>query len=182
MATQIKDAAWLEWIAGLMGAGSRQTITATLPPGRFYCLLDELPLHLVSRRQLELQSCSQDMFRQPLFLNPQCSILPNGQVPEELDERRNLLDGFHLQGTIAWVRDPITTALLPFWLGPRLEAIVPRIHSGKVAPASLPTHDRWLLAQAGILTTEDYARRSGRKSPRTVLLSFETKATFRSAV
>ena len=30
-----------------MGVGSRQRLTAALPPGQFHCLLDELPLHLI---------------------------------------------------------------------------------------------------------------------------------------
>ena len=34
-------------MAGLTGEVSRQSHSATFPPDRFYCLLDELPLHLV---------------------------------------------------------------------------------------------------------------------------------------
>src|SRR5271155_3834008 len=103
MASQVKDAAWLAWIAALMGAGSRQTHTATLPPHQFHCLLDELPLHLIPQRQLDSQ-------RRPsgrqLFLNPQCAVLPPGRVPEEMEQHRQLLGNFNLQGTVAWVRDP----------------------------------------------------------------------------
>jgi hypothetical protein len=161
MATQIKDATWLEWIAGLMGVGSRQTVTATLPPDRFHCLLDELPLHLIAQSQLEAQFSRLDISRQPLFVNPQCSVLHAGRVPEELKEQAHLLEGFHLQGTVAWVRDPATGALLPFWLGPRLEAIVSRLRSGDAAPDSIPADVRLLLARAGILATEDYAALRG---------------------
>jgi len=82
MASQVKDAAWLEWIAGLMGVGSRQTHSATLPPGQFHCLLDELPLHLVPQRRFESQSWRQS--HHSLFLNPECSVLPAGGVPAEL--------------------------------------------------------------------------------------------------
>src|SRR5271156_600593 len=98
MATQLKDTAWLDWIAGLMGVGSRQTQTATLPPGQFHCLLDELPLHLIPQRQLEYTR--QNLSEQQLFLNPQCSVLPPGQVPAELEPHRDLLENFNLQGTL----------------------------------------------------------------------------------
>jgi hypothetical protein len=157
MASQLKDTAWLEWIAGLMGMGSRQTQTATLPPGQFHCLLDELPLHLIPQRQLEYTQ--QNLSQPQLFLNPQCSVLPPGQVPAELEPHRDLLENFNLQGTVAWVRDPATGSLHPFWLGPRLEAEVSRLRAGEPAPDSLPSDVRSLLAGAGILTTEDYAQR-----------------------
>src|SRR5260370_4612676 len=159
MASQVRDSAWIEWIAGLMGVGSRQTLTAALPPGQFHCLLDELPLHLIPRRQLESR-CAHDSAQ--LVFNPQCSVLFSGQLPAELEPHRGLLENFHLQGTIAWVRDPATGAVLPFWLGPRLEAAVSRLRSGKggtgaAAPSSISADVRVLLAIAGILTSPDYA-------------------------
>jgi hypothetical protein len=155
MASQVRDTAWLEWIASLMGVGSRQTQTATLPPGQFHCLLDELPLHLLPQRQLEMQSSRG--VGEELFLNPQCSVLPAGQVPAELEPDRHLLENFNLQGTVAWVRDPATGALQPFWLGRRLEAVVSRLRAGEPTPASLPPEARGLLVGAGILTPADYA-------------------------
>jgi hypothetical protein len=159
MASQVKDAAWLEWIAGLMGAGSRQTLTATLPPGRFHCLLDELPLHLIPQRQLESRDWRQDLSHPPLFLNPRCSVLSPGHVPEELEAYRHLLKNFHLQGTVAWVRDPATTSLYPFWLGRRLEAVVSSLRAGEPVPASIPRDALFLLAAAGIVTSENQAER-----------------------
>jgi hypothetical protein len=159
MASQVRDTDWLEWIAGLMGAGSRPTHTATLPPGQFHCLLDELPLHLIPRRQLESQCWSQKGSQQQLFLNPQCSVLPSGQVPAELEPNRHLLKNFNLQGTVAWVRDPATNSLHPFWLGPRMEAVVSRLRPGELVRASLPDDVRFWLAGAGILTPADHAQR-----------------------
>jgi hypothetical protein len=159
MASQVKDAAWLEWIAGLMGVGSRQTHSATLPPGQFHCLLDELPLHLIPQRQVESQSWGRKLSDGDLFLNPQCSVLRSGRVPAELEPHRHLLKDFYLRGPMAWVRDPATTALQPFWLGPRLEAVVASLQAGKLAPASVSGDVLFLLAGAGILTTEGQAER-----------------------
>jgi hypothetical protein len=156
MASQVKDAAWLEWITGLMGVGSRQTYSATLPPGQFHCLLDELPLHLIPQRQLESQSGRRNL---PLFLNPDCSVLPAGQVPEELELHRHLLKDFYLQGTIAWVRDPATNSLRPFWLGPQLEVVVASLRRGAPVPEIVPRDVLFVLAGAGILMTEEQAER-----------------------
>ncbi|MFZ0770995.1 MAG: hypothetical protein WCA49_22905 [Candidatus Sulfotelmatobacter sp.] len=140
-----------------MGAASRRH-TATLPPHQFHCLLDELPLHLIPRWVLGSQHGRQDL-SQPLFLNSQCAVLPAGQVPAELESHRDLLEGFNLQGTVAWVRDPATGALQPFWLGPRLEAVVSGLRAGEAAPATLPKEVRLLLAGAGILTPGEHGER-----------------------
>jgi hypothetical protein len=158
MASQVKDSAWLEWIAGLMGVGSWQSLTSALPPGQFHCLLDELPLHLIPQRQLESLRVSQSRSK-PLLLNSECSILPLGQVPAELESHRALLENFHLQGTVAWVRDPAIGSLHPFCLGPRLEAEVSRLRAGDPVPEFFPGDVRVLLAAAGILAPEDAAQR-----------------------
>ncbi len=164
MASQVKDTAWLEWIAGLMGVGSRQTHTATLPPGQFHCLLDELPLHLIPRRQLESNCRRQKSPHQPLFVNSLCSVLPPGRVPADLESNPHLLENFSLQETIAWVRDPATGSLHPFWLGPRLQAVVSRLRAGEpvpdsLSPDALSQDDRFWLATAGILVPADHAGR-----------------------
>ena len=158
MASQVKDTAWLEWIAGLMGVGSRRTHSATLPPGQFHCLLEELPLHLIPQG-LESQCWWQKLSHEDFFLNPQCSVLPPGQVPEELELHRDLLKDFYLQGTMAWVRDPATDSLQPFWLGSRLEAVVASLPAGTPVPDTVPRDVLLLLAGAGILTTKAHAER-----------------------
>jgi hypothetical protein len=156
MASQIRDTEWLDWISSLMGAAPRQTHTATLPPGKFHCLLDELPLHLIPRRVLDPQH-RKSFLSQPLFFNPQCTVLAAGRVPEELESHRDLLEGFHLQGTVAWVRDPAVGSFSPLWLGPRLQAAVSSLRAGEAAPDSLPPKVLCLLAEAGILTPTEYA-------------------------
>ncbi len=157
MATQVNNTAWLEWIASLMGVGSRRTQTAMLPPAQFHCLLDELPLHLIPQRQLKLGW--HNLSDRQLFFNPQCSVLSGGEVPAELESHRELLENFNLQGTVAWVRDPATGSLQPFWLGPRLEAVVSRLRAGEPVPGSIPREVRSLLAEAGILMQENETER-----------------------
>src|SRR3979411_1512189 len=150
MASQVTDTAWLAWITRLMGGASPQTCAATFPPDRFYCLLDELPLHLIPRwfRKSEvLQRVNEE-----LFLNPECRICHAEDLPFDLGLHPEMLTGFASTGRLAWVRDPATLSLLPFWLGPKLEAVVSSLHPGEPAPARLPEDSRFLLAAAGILT------------------------------
>ncbi len=141
-----------------MGAAARQTYTATLPSGKFHCVLDELPVHLIPRRVLDPEYRKR-FLSQPLFFNPQCTVLASGQLPEELESHRDLLEGFHLQGTVAWVRDPAVGSFSPFWLGPRLQAAVSSLRAGEAATDSLPPKVLCLLAEAGILTPAEYAER-----------------------
>jgi len=141
-----------------MGIASRQTYTATLPPDRFHCLLDEMPLHLIPQGFLPSQR-ARKILEQPLFLNPQCSIYPAGNWPDELAGREELVAGFAPQGSIAWVRDPATRALLPFWLGPKLQATVQSLRLDEPAPPTLAEDERFRLAVAGILMPRDQADR-----------------------
>jgi hypothetical protein len=154
MASQVTDTAWLARIARLMGGASRQSCAATFPPNRFYCLLDELPLHLIPRWVGE---SFEKVREEELFLNPECRIGHGEQLPADLGFETELLTGFAPRGTVAWVRDPATLSLLPFWLGPKLEAVVSKLPPGHSASDRLPEDARFLLAAAGILTSEDRA-------------------------
>ena len=133
---------------------SRQNYAATLPPERFYCLLDELPLHLVPReaqRRLRLQ----EVREQPLYLNPDCIFCADGEVPEDLAPRADLLSAFAPQGTVAWVRSRVTGNLLPFWLGPELAAVIPSLRPNEAVLASVPEKYLGVLSAAGILQRDD---------------------------
>jgi hypothetical protein len=153
MAASLNNPAWLEWMTNLMGGMSRQSYAATFPPHHFYCLLDELPLHLVPQhalRALWMQG------REPLFLNPECILCSGEELPGELGQQKKLVSGFALQGSIAWVRDPFTEALLPFWLGPELDAAIRNMRPGEPAPLNLNNNARNLLSAGGILIPESH--------------------------
>jgi hypothetical protein len=150
MATSINNPAWVEWMTTLMGGVSRQARAATLPPNRYYCLLDELPLHLIP--QPALRSLEDGHNRHaPLFLNPECILCWADEVPDEIGSRKELLAGFALQGTIAWVRGPAGGLLQPFWLGPQLENVVRMLRLYEAVPSSVPDHTQSLLAAANIV-------------------------------
>src|SRR5215467_715128 len=153
MASSVNNPGWLEWMAGLMGSGvSRNTHAATFLPGRFYCLLDELPMHLVPRPALKaLQSMTAG--KGHLRLNPECRLMSAEVLPEELDSKDDVQDSFALHGTMAWVRDATIDGLLPFWVGPKYAAYLGQLGQGKSA-GSIPTDVAWILTAAGILVPE----------------------------
>lgn len=136
-----------------MGLESRRSQTATLSPRQFYCLLDELPVHLIPRRHSG-SAANQCLRVEPLFLNPLCELLSNGAVPEELESQPDLLQNFELLGTVAWVKDPATNCLNPFWLSPRLEAIVSKLRKDDPIPSGFAKDAIQLLEAAGIATRE----------------------------
>jgi hypothetical protein len=138
-------------MAGLMGAGSRQSYAATFPPDRYYCLLDELPLHLIPRPA----SREHRITPQGLVFNPECTLCSDGHLPDEMSPLQESLSRFALQGSIAWVRDAATRCLLPFWLGPNLEAVLKSYVRGEFLSSAMPETVGHRLQQAGILIAMD---------------------------
>jgi hypothetical protein len=153
MASSLNNTDWMQWVSTLMGGVSRQTQTATLPPDRFHCLLDELPFHLVPQRYREsLNSCEHS---QPLVFNPSCVLCDAEKLPYELVTHPELFSRFAMQGSIAWVRQQSMSAWMPFWLGPNFTAIVESLTRGELTPTALPADVRSVLAGAGILQPID---------------------------
>ena len=144
------------------GAGSRHTYAATLPPDRFYCLLDELPLHLIPQLFLKTLRVQQDR-DQILYLNPDCILCAHGQLPDEVAARKDGFSRFALQGTMAWVRNPATGSLIPFWLGPKLEGVLQSLRLNEPVPPTVPDSARRLLTAADILVAEDCSSRDRRR-------------------
>ena len=139
-----------------MGGVSRQTYAATLPPDHFYCLLDELPLHLIPQRALRALRLQENR-DQRLYLNPECILCGAGQVPDELASWTPLLSRFALRGTVVWVRNPATENRLPFWLGPYLEGVVQGLRVSEAVPSYVPESAQRLLAAVNILVSEERA-------------------------
>lgn len=150
-----------------MGTASRQRQTATLPTQKFHCQLDELPLHLIPAAALPVHG-AKESFSAPVFLNPNCSVLPVGQTPVEFQARMDLLEGFCLDGTVAWVREAFTNSIQPFRLGPRLEEVVSGFQAGERASRLLSDQDDFLLKTAAILTTPDRCEQRAARWSRSV--------------
>ena len=153
-----------------MGGVSRQRQAAAFPPDRFYCLLDELPLHLIPQRHRHLLQPAAD---EPLYLNPRCRLTPAERIPDELAEEDELLSAFALQGTIAWVREE--RSLLPFWIGPELEQIIQNLPNDEPAPSSVPADVRAILAAAKILVPLDRPQSDTQERIANAAKSFQSK-------
>jgi len=143
-------------MAGLMGGASRQTYSATFPPNRYYCLLDELPVHLIPRPAFAAQP---QQAGRSLFLNPQCKVYVAGELPQELSYPKELQSAFALQGAIAWLHDEQVGSWVPFWLGPELEAIVTGLRSDEPVSDTIPASARSILERAEILIPANYDSR-----------------------
>jgi len=150
----------MHWVESLVEGARRQAYSAALPPDRFHCLLDELPLHLVPQRVLALQP--DDQGQEPLFLNPGCIVCDDGDLPDALVLQQELLHRFALQGSMAWVPDA-NGNLMPFWLGRWLDAVVRELRPHEPAPSSLDKDACRLLRTAGILVGADGGSRHRRR-------------------
>ena len=152
MDSSINNSAWLEWMGQLMGGVPRRTYAATLPLNRFYCLLDELPVHLVPRPGAESLRCHEGE-ETALFMSPACTFTMGRILPPDLSYLEPLVSGFALQGTVAWVRDAASAGVWPFLLGTTFETAANSLNTGEMA-ARIPCDIRSRLLQAGILTSE----------------------------
>ena len=129
-----------------MGEVSRQTCSAAFPPELYYCLLDELPLHLLPPPLPESgPEASPD-----LVLNPDCKLCGPNELPQELAEQQEFLSAFALQYPIAWVRNEYAVFLNPLWVGPKLELLIRELRSDQPIPESVPASARSVLEAAGI--------------------------------
>ena len=162
MATPLNNSAWLEWMETLMGGMPRQSPAAAFPPDSFYCLLDDLPLHLVPQRARKLLPNAADHIE--MEFNPECMVCSPGEIPEELDCDSELLSRFTLNAKIVWVRSTSTSRLQPFWLGPELADLIVRLQRRNVAPSSIPADTKSVLFAAGILIPKDRAAESGERT------------------
>jgi hypothetical protein len=165
MASSLNNSAWLEWMSHLMGGVSSRTYAAALPLNRFYCLLDELPAHLVPRTGME-SIRRRDGENVSLFLSPACTFTAGESLPTDLSYLEPFVSGLALQGTAAWVRDAAGGGVWPFLLGTKFDLAVKSLN-GETA-AALPFDVRNRLLQAGILTSETRDARLLRERQRRV--------------
>ena len=156
--TSSGNSAWLDWMESLMGGVSRQSYAATFPPDHFYCVLDELPLHLIPQPALAALRRGDDR-QTDLVLNPDCIFSSGGELPQEFSEQRDLFSKFALQGTIAWVRNGAAGSFQPFWLSPRLDSLLEGLRIKGRDASTLPKDVVSVLLRARILVSESEVSR-----------------------
>jgi len=172
MATTINNPGWIDWWTSLTGGTSRQSCSAAFPPDRYYCLPDELPLHLLPRQAAEVLRRGADA---NLALNPNCILTTDGELPSELSVEAELCSHFALQGTIAWVRKTAAGFYLPFWLGSRLRDVVDDLRRKGTAARTLSSDDQNLLLMAGILRPDDETGQSAEERISRAATMFQQK-------
>lgn len=128
-----------------------------LPAAKFHCRLDGQPDHLVPESFLRDPAWEHLAGRQ-LFLNPGSWITHNGELPPDVFGAEHLLVGFALQNTIAWINDPGSGGLHPFWLGPHFAGILNGMLPGDPWPGEID-ESALVLAMAGVLVEADHASR-----------------------
>jgi hypothetical protein len=151
MDSQMKDAAWLAWIEQLAVAPAGPDRGNELPRSLFHCRLDDQPDHLAPQRLLPPEYW-EGLSDRPLFVNPCCSIIPDGELPTAF-----AVD--FAGGNIVGIRDPGNDALQPFWLGPELCTMLSGAQPGDPAPSTLSRHARRTLILANLLVPDDYPSR-----------------------
>ena len=161
----MKDAAWLAWIEQLAVAPASHDRGNELPRSLFHCRLDDQPDHLVPERLLRPEYW-EGLSDRPLFLNPGCFFTPDGELPAaptagfampgEMAAGK-MVWGERVWGEMVWIRDPGNHALLPFWLGPELSAMLSGAQPGDPVPSTLSPQPRRTLIMANLLVPDDYA-------------------------
>jgi hypothetical protein len=149
MATQVKAAAWLEWMERL-AATPVAHVENELPRSLFHCRLDDQPDHLVPEHLLRPGHWEVPSDR-PLFVNPNCFFTRGGDLPSCAPA-----EAFATQGVIAWITDPATDALQPFWLGLKFDEQFSGAQPGDPAPSQLSPGARHALSLANLFVPDDH--------------------------
>ncbi len=116
---------------------------------RFCCYLAGQPDHLTPERQIQAY-WSDDLAGQPMVLSQRCR-LTDGELPGEVAANRGLTDGFAATTNMAWVHDPVSDALQPFWLSPELYSRLSEMQNHEEPAPTFDLHSLNALAIAGIL-------------------------------
>ncbi len=115
-------------------------------PDHFRCLLEEQPSFLVPQRLLEAQRGNETR----LVVSPRCWFSWSGNPPAEIAP---WLESFGLHGgtDTVWITDAATGALLPYWIGAELRAILDDAAAGEPLERRIEPHLRAVLRFARIL-------------------------------
>jgi hypothetical protein len=169
MVSQVKEAAWMEWITALMEQAAPVDAELRLAPAQFHCLLDDQPNHLLPRRYASRLSVPP----KGLTVNPDCVFARNGWIPEGMHPE--LVSNF-ATGNVVWVRDSVLESWAPFWLGATLGSWLSRAQPGEAEPRDLPAQARSVLAAAGILVAPNDLEKRRERWAKTLARSKEGAA------
>jgi hypothetical protein len=152
MVSPVRGLAWLAWIARMVGPTNIVGTAASLPRSAFHCRLDDQPDHLVPMRILE-QGLWEGLADRRRFLNPLCTISSSGFPEFAAGED---FSAFGLRGPTAWLTDPATHALQPFWLSSDLADALYDLQPGDPLPSSFSLRLQGTLAMANVLVDDAF--------------------------
>ncbi len=115
----------------------------------FSCILDDQPSYLVPSFLVQ-DSVANDP-SVALVVNPFCWFSWTGSAPSEVEAAMSQLEGCARSGDTVWVSDPVTRAVMPFWLGQRYTALLWPLRRGDAIPPDFPAEPRAVLTFAGVL-------------------------------
>jgi len=153
MVSSLNNGEWLERIYRLIGDPGGLCSTADLPRSQFYCRLAEQPDHLVPRWYVS--RLDKLAIPDELVLSPTTFFTHENSSRPELERSLPLLTNFALSGNVAWVTDPATNALQPFWLEPEVASELQHVTPGDQVHLPI-TPSLKVLAAAGILVPRNY--------------------------
>jgi hypothetical protein len=155
MVSSLSGTQGLKWLERLLEARPAESAGA-LPRSQFYCRLDDQVDHLTPAHGLRSYTQREGPDR-TLFLNPDCRFTRGRELPEDAAGEGGPPERFALPHPLVWVRDPGSEALLPFWLGEELRALLAEVRPGQHAPVGLPPEMKRILAMAGVLVPQDWS-------------------------
>ena len=122
----------------------------------FCCYLDGQPDHLTPVHHLG-SYWTEDIAGHPLFWNENCQLTRSGRSSRDLTKDMKIPASFAAMENVAWVRNPTTETLLPFWLGSKMQFMLEGIRDGESVLRFDECHQR-SLALAGVLVSEMHER------------------------
>ncbi|MGA7409598.1 MAG: hypothetical protein WBW33_03875 [Bryobacteraceae bacterium] len=122
-----------------------------LPSELYHCLLDEQPYYLAPPALMQNEE-----LLGTVVVNPSCWFAWDGPLPPHMAARIDFNDAFYSTVQMAWVQDPATLAIWPFWVGDEFFEYLSRLTPGSVLQDDLPAHVRWVLTEANILVAPNH--------------------------
>jgi hypothetical protein len=176
MATSLKDDSWLRWIEQLVSSRVPAHVGPEPCHSSFHCRLEEQPDHLVPGHYLRDQADTV-LSGQPLFLNPNCWFVQNGELPNEMDGIAHFWLGSTPEGqNMLWIKDPSRGTTMPFWLNSDLANCLSGLSTTDPVPATLLLEARRFLSSAEVLVPADWIATSSQRWSEVI---FHTREAFR---
>ena len=123
---------------------------AGFPAHLYHCLLDEQPHYLVPAQALHWYEPAD------LIVNPRCWFSWHGALPPDKVVRVAFTEYFCPSDWVAWVDDPATNVIWPFWVGYEYIEYLGQMIPGYPVPISLPDQVVQVLRETGILVELDH--------------------------